>query len=260
MGAVKLCVHERARVPYALETTGIHIYSIEELAYYLCENIYLADDRIIGEKLYTWLECELKLPGLAEKLRSGNNMGNHVYNQVMLILQASDYYSEEELIALSEKIKAISSLQTQERMKYKADELLQNENYWAAVEEYERILSIRQNSKLSVQIYADIWNNLGVCYAKMFLFQKAAGCFENAYGFQKISKYKEKAFYARSLAVYGQEEAEALLETKISEEFVEETKIRLKELEGRAEEASRSVTAEKFLEDQEKEYAKISCI
>ena len=56
MGTVKLCVHESAKTPNYAEATGNHLYSIEELAYYLYENIYLIDERIIDEKLYSWIE------------------------------------------------------------------------------------------------------------------------------------------------------------------------------------------------------------
>ena len=247
MGTVKLCVHEMAKTPYYVEATGIHLYSIEELAYYLYENIYLIDDHIVEEKLYSWIEKELGMSALAEKLRGSRGTGNHVYNQVMTILHASEYYSEEELNHLSEKIKKISALQAQERMKYKADELLENDNYWAAVTEYERLLSIRQNSRLTVDFYAKVWNNLGTCYARLFLFEKAAGCFENAYQFQKIAEYKEKAYYARKLANYGQEEAEELLENNISEEFIKKAENLLSELEEASRTECREVSLEEFL-------------
>ena len=214
MGTVKICAHEMAKTPYFVEAAGIHLYSIEELAYYLYENIYLVDDMMMEEKLYSWIEMELGMRTLAEKLRGG-----------------SGYYSEKEFNELSEKIKEISLLQAQERMKYKADELAQNENYWAAILEYERLLSIRQNSRLTVEFYAKVWNNLGGCYARLFLFEKAAACYESAYQFQKISEYKEKAYYARKLANYGQDEPEELLENKISEAFVQQAEICLKELE-----------------------------
>ena len=181
MGTVKLCVHELAKTPYYAEATGIHLYSIEELAYYLYENIYLIDERMIDEKLYSWIEMELGLWKLAERLRNGRGSGNHIYNQVMVILQASEYYSERELGELSEKIKTISGMQAQERMKYKADDLMQNENYWAAIAEYERILGIRQSSRLSVEFYAKVWNNLAGCYARLFLFQEAIHCYDKAY-------------------------------------------------------------------------------
>ena len=244
MGAVKLCVHKMARNPYFVEATGIHLFSIEELAYYLFENIYLVDERMIEEKLYSWIEWELDLPKLAERLRAGNNTGTHVYNQVMAILQTSDYYSEKELLELSEKITSISGLQTQERMKYKADELMQNENYWAAITEYERVLCIRQNSRLSVEFYAKVWNNLGGCYARMFLFEKAVECFENAYRFQKITEYKERAEYARKLCAYSQEKQEASFE----------------QMEAECRRICADTEPKDMLKKWEKNYSKISCI
>lgn len=254
MGAVKICVHEAAKTPFYVETTGIHLYSMEELAYYLYKNIYLIDERIIEEKLYSWLEKELGLEKLAEKLRNGTSTGIHVYNQVMTILQASEYYSENELAQLSEKIKEISGLQAQERMKHKADELLENENYWAAITEYERLLSIRQNTRLTVDFYAGVWNNLAVSYARLFLFEKAAGCFECAYQFQKLPEYKEKAYYARKLAAYGKEQQEELLESKISEDFIQQSEQVLKRLEEKSRQDCAKTTPEEFLEAQEKKY------
>lgn len=260
MGLVKICIHKIAKTPYYAEATGVHLYSVEELAYYLYENIYLVDERIIEEKLYSWIERELELPLLAEKLRSGTSIGNHVYNQVMAILQASEYYSEEELSQLSEKIKTISGLQTQERMKHKADEMQQNENYWAAINEYERILSIRQNSNLAVGFYAGVWNNLGSCYAKLFLFEKAANCFENAYQFEKIPEYKEKAYYARKLASYSKKETEELIDRRISEEFVQKASETLKNLEEKSKQECLENSAKDFLKQREKSYCRVSCV
>lgn len=261
MGLVKICVLKTAKIPYYAETTGIHLYSMEELSYYLYENIYLIDERMMEERLYSWIEKELELPMLAEKLRSGKSTGNHVYNQVMAILQASEYYSEEELSELSEKIKMISGLQAQERMKYKADEMLQNENYWAAVSEYERILSIRQNSKLTVEFYASVWNNLAGCYTRLFLFEKAAVCLENAYQFERIPEYKEKAYYARKLAAYGKNgKAEELIDRYISEEFLQQASQKLTELEAQSCQECKESAAEDFLKVREKNYCRISSL
>lgn len=254
MGTVKICAHEMSKAPYYVEATGIPLYSVEELAYYLYENIYLIDDGMIEERLYSWIEKELGMPTLAEKLRNAAGSGIHVYNQVMTILQASDYYSSKELNALSEKIKTISGLQTQERMKYKADELLRSGSYWAAIAEYERILSIRQSSKLTVEFYADVWNNLACCYGGLFLFEKAASCFESAYQFHKVSEYKEKAYYARKLAAYGQSETEELMDSKISEEFMEQADRILKELEEKSAAECLGVSGAEFLKIREKKY------
>lgn len=260
MGAVKICVHGMAKTPFYVESTGVRLYSIEELSYFLYENIYLIDEQLVDEKLYLWLEKELGLEKLAEKLRNGKASGNHVYNQVMSILQASEYYSEEALSKLSEKIREISGLQTQERMKAKADELSGNGNYWSAVLEYEKLLSIRQSNRLSVEFYAKVWNNLAGCYARLFLFEKAAACFENAFQFQKLEIYRERAWYARKLAERGRESEEELLESGQSEQFKALAQTTLSNLEKQAEEACRNCSMEEFLEEREKAYSKISCI
>lgn len=260
MGAVKICVHRTAETPFYVKSMGVRLYSIEELAYFLYENIYLIDEQLVDEKLYLWLETELGLEMLAEKLRNGKTSGNHVYNQVMSILQASEYYSEEELSKLSEKIREISGLQTQERMKAKADVLSGNGNYWSAVLEYEKLLSIRQSSRLSVEFYAKVWNNLAGCYTRLFLFEKAAGCFENAYQFQKLEAYREKAWYARKLAERGKEPEEELLESGIPEQLTIQAKTVFSDMEKQAEELCRNRSMEEFLEAEEKAYSKISCI
>ena len=244
MGTVKLCVHEPVKTPYYVEATGVHLYSLEELAYYLYENLYLIDEGMIDDRLFFWIDTALGLSKLAEMLYSGRASGNHVYNQVMTILQMSQYYSESELSLLLERIQSISGMQTQERMKNKADELAQNGKFWAAVSEYERILGIRQNSRLSVEFYANVWNNLASCYAKVFLFEKAASCYENAYQFHKQPEYKERAYYARKLACCGMAEKEDIQESKISEEFLEKAAVMLKALE----EKSRVECEKYFLE------------
>ena len=145
-------------------------------------------------------------------------------------------------------------------MKYKADEMAQNENYWVAITEYERILSIRQSSKLPVNFYAEVWNNLAGCYARLFLFEKAAGCFESAYQFEKISEYKEKAYYARKLAAFGKKETEELIERQISKEFLDKATQTLKNLEEQSLKECEEMLPKEFLKKREKTYCRISCV
>ena len=256
MGAVKKCIYPIAKNPFYLENAGIFVYSIEELAYVLYENIYLVDEELLGEELCLWMEKELGMTHLSEKLRAGWKGESHVYNQVMLILQTSGQYSEKEIQQLSEKIKEISSLKTQERMKYKADELAKNGGLWGAIAEYEKILSIRQSSRLEPEFYANVWNNLGYCYGKQFLFEKAAVCYENAWQFHKSDRYKERAHYARRLSQYGQQESEEVQETNLSDEFLKDGEKILKELEKKCFEELTDQDIEQLLKEQEIKYKK----
>lgn len=76
MGSLILCHKKRAKHPY--EITRIHkrIYTIEELCYYLCNNLYLIDYTIINEQLCRWIRDELELVSLAESLME--MLKNHV--------------------------------------------------------------------------------------------------------------------------------------------------------------------------------------
>lgn len=256
MGAVKLCIHKQAKNPFFIEATGTNVYSLEELAYYLYENIYLVNEHFMDEKLYGWIEKQLELPKLAEALREDSGKVKQVYSQVLKILAESDYYSEEEMTALQEKIAVISGLQTQERMKYKADEFYGNEYYWEAITEYEKILNIRQSTKLDVTFYAKVWNNLGGCYGRVFLFEKAATCFENAYSFYRKAEYKQRAYYARTLAAHGERGAVSMSAPKGMEAFGVEAQYILKTLKKKSESFEEVLTVDEFLKKTEKQYLK----
>ena len=61
MGAYILCQAKKAGKPYFIENISTNIYSIEELCYYLYNNLYLVDNTIINEGLCKWLEEELEM-------------------------------------------------------------------------------------------------------------------------------------------------------------------------------------------------------
>ena len=67
-------------------------------------------------------------------------------------------------------------------------------------------------------------------------------------------EYKEKAYYARKLARYGEEEPEELLENKISEEFLQHAEDVLKVLEEKSRIECEDMNPEDFLKAREKSY------
>ena len=168
MGAVMICKREPAGTPYYIESMGIRIYSMEELAYFLYENIYLVDKRMLGERLWEWLRTEMHNPELAARLKKGAEAGGSLQNMVMAILRSVEYYTQEELAELTAKMKVLNTYQEQERLKLRADEYFVGGNYQAAIYEYEKILDIRQSERLGVEFYAHVWNNLGVCCCRLF--------------------------------------------------------------------------------------------
>ncbi|MBQ8184566.1 MAG: hypothetical protein IJ036_02135 [Lachnospiraceae bacterium] len=210
MCAVILCKHKRAAVPYEIESMGIHLYSMEELAYFLYENVYLVDRKILGPRLFRWIGEEIGDEALAQRLEKGSESGTGIPNLILTILREIDYYTKDELSLLSERMKKLSTYQEQERLKLRADEYFINGNYQAAIYEYQKILDIRQSDRLGVEFYAHVWNNLGVCYCRLFLFYKASKAFRTSYQYQKDQEVLRSYVYALNFCLSEEDFEEAM--------------------------------------------------
>lgn len=200
MGLVTICKYPRAKIPFLLEQVGIHVYSLEELCWFLYHNIFLAERQFFDEKLCKWIAEEIAYPELAQRIHNGIASGMNFQNLVLSLLSSADMFTNQELRELGERLKKLNSLQEQERLKLRADELLDNGKEWVAIEAYQKILKMHQNTRLGVSFYASIWNNLGVCYARQFLFEEAAECFSVSYEYDLDEKVKEQENLARELA------------------------------------------------------------
>ena len=69
MGSLILCHKKRAKRPFEISRVHMRIYTIEELCYYICNNLYLIDYTIVNERLCRWIGDELELPELSSELR-----------------------------------------------------------------------------------------------------------------------------------------------------------------------------------------------
>lgn len=222
MGAVIICRREPAETPYYIESMGIRVYSMEELAYFLYENIYLVDKKMLGARLWEWLRREMHCPELADKLQKGAEAGGSLQNMVLTILRSVEFYSQEELAQLTAKMKVLNTYQEQERLKLRADEYFVGGNYQAAICEYEKILDIRQSDRLGVEFYAHVWNNLGVCCCRLFLFGRAAQAFRISWQYQKDPEVLKEYVCAMRLGLSDEDFEEAMELQHIHGEQLEE--------------------------------------
>lgn len=200
MGLVTICKYNRTSAPFYIRQAGINLYSLEELAWFLYHNICLADRQLFDDRLCRWLSEEAGCKDLARRIQNGVAAGVSFQNLVLSVVGAADMYDSRELSELGERLKSLGSLQEQERLKMRADELLDNRSEWAAMEEYRHILRMHQNSRLGMAFYGAVWNNLGVCYARQFLFREAADCFETSCEYAPDEEVERQAELARQLA------------------------------------------------------------
>lgn len=199
MGQLILCHPYRASQPYTVAVTGAKVYAIEELCYYLCENLYLVDDSILDLELCQWLEAELRMPVLADVLRGCLRRNASCADFVETLLRESGYCDEKELYEIHKILARMMEMSGRERLKIRADRLVMNKKYALALMEYIKLLQKGEPApanKEERKLNGNIWHNIGLIYANLFLFAQAEACFETAYSFN----YSSKSFEAQTRA------------------------------------------------------------
>lgn len=181
MGKMILCSGQRTSRPYGFASSGIRIYSMEELCYYLYHYVYMIDETMFTMDLFDWVETELKLPERARKLKDLKRQKADLKIIVTVILCSADYYTENEIKGLLRILDDIIGMPPAKRSCLKAKNQLSVGNYKGAAAEYERIIHSKDAIDLSPEEYGDIYHNLAVAKMHTSGFRAASRLFCEAY-------------------------------------------------------------------------------
>lgn len=186
MGELILCRQQIAALPYYIETVSLNVYSLEELCYYIEQNLYLLQPDFMDEELCLWIEKELKMKETAERLREVKKAGGMLSEFVLCLVSASGYCSGESIRHIKQALQEMEHKTDFECGKIRADRYMENRRYVRAVDEYRRLLreaarKDREGEREDPVLTGNVWHNLGTAYARMFFFEKAAGCYSHAW-------------------------------------------------------------------------------
>lgn len=175
MGGLLLCSSRRAAAPYAVEDR-IEIQSLEELCFYLYQNGCSITEDFFSEKLMQYLTEELGQKKLADTLWALKKEEADVMRLILAVCEAANYYTEEELTKLKQKLSEFMRLGKTERMKLLADSWMQQKRYVRALRGYEAILGRKHGEELSQTLEGRIYHNMGTAYARMMRYHEAERC------------------------------------------------------------------------------------
>lgn len=181
MPGLILCRSRRSERPYYISNMAIHIYSMEELCYYIYNNIYLVGTDLFDDGLIDYIERELGEAELAGQLEFLVSQNAGLSELVIAALRSVDYYSEAEIDTIRGVIDRLDTQNVSERLKARADNFLSSKRYNSAIHNYEAIVYGKRDSALNDVFYGNVWHNMGVAYAGMFVFYEAVKCFSEAY-------------------------------------------------------------------------------
>lgn len=262
MSGYYLCRTARARRPYYIESIGRNLYSIEELCYYLSENVYLIDETIINQKLCDWIGEELGMQRLSKILTRAVEKQEDLINFIMPIFQECNYLKEEQLRLFKEQLHDIQIEPQDTRRKMKADYLVSYGMYISAIAEYEKILANRSPGRLGVHFYASVLEGMAGAYARMFYFEEAAQCLWQSYMALKSKKVYEKYLRILPLFLSEREYLEHLAAIKADRDEAHRLKDETEEIMREAQEIDaakewKNMDASQLLDGLKREYLKM---
>lgn len=194
MGELILCNQMLAALPYYLDDASLNIYSLEELSYYIENNVYLLEVDFMNEELCTWIDKELQLHETATKLREIYRNDGTLSEFVECILKETGYLSEEACAKIVTSLKEMENKSEFECIKLKADRFVENKRYVNAIYEYRKLLLIKDEP--NEILMGNVWHNLGRAYVGLFLFREAAMCYRRAYELNENPESIRECLYA----------------------------------------------------------------
>lgn len=219
MGKLILCSGVRTKRPYGFASTGVRVYSIEELCYYLYHHVYLMEEDMFSDSLIDWIKTELKLEDRAEKLRLIKEKKPDLKTMVTIILCSADYYTEQEIKSVLKMLDEIIGMPMIKRSCLKANNCLQNGQFREAVIEYESILNSKEAVDLTPEAYGDILHNMAVAKMHITGLKEAPELFGQAYERNHREESLRQYLYALRLVNNDALYNEKVMEYQIEEAF-----------------------------------------
>lgn len=246
MGKLILCSGKIAINPFYFSLSNTSVYSIEELCFYIYENIYAIDEELFQEKLIDWLMNEVDMSQLANKLKDLIKGEYSLKDLVITILCSCDYYVEKDIkdiITVMDKIDILSGVT---KLKIKADNYLLYKRYISAARIYEHVLKSKDGGTLSAKDYASVKHNLGIVYLHTISYKAAATMFLEAYLSSREEASLIQYLYALKLGNHSEEFEQAVLEYQVREDLVDKIKMTINEKIIQSKEANRYNEVEKM--------------
>ena len=181
MSTLIYCQNSISANPYYIEEASLNIYSLEELSYFILNNVYLLSTKLMNAELCNWIGRELKQPKLATELLGlvQSNAPLHIF--IGHILGANGYASTKEIKDTLGIISTFENKSEAERKKMRADRLMACDKLVDAIYEYETLLADEVAKTMSRSVEGDVYHNLGCAFARLFLFDEGIRCFDEAY-------------------------------------------------------------------------------
>lgn len=170
--------------PYYFNVSGMKVFSVEELCYYIYENIYAVNLDTFSEDFFFWLEKNMNEPVLAKGMKNLIKAGGSLKEVVRYLMNFVDYYPAEECKKLLGVIDDLARQNPTEARKLSADNYIRYCRYIEAVRVYSNVIYEMEHGakdEVTRAFKGNTWHNMGVAYTRLMNFKSAQECFQKAW-------------------------------------------------------------------------------
>ncbi len=173
------CIGRTSAEPFFLKNTNIGITSIEELCWYVQSNVELMDESIMDTDLIRFIDEALLCHEIAGELKGVVEKGGGVSDFVTVLLDMTHFVDDAQMANIRSRLLASERMSPFLRHMLKGNSYLDQGLSSIAVFEYEEALMCDPEEE-SPSSLARVYHNMGVVYARLFCFEKAALLFRKA--------------------------------------------------------------------------------
>ncbi len=173
----------QAVTPLEMKMSGIKIYSLEELCWYVYKHVYAVTSEMFDSEMFDWMG---QIPGghsLALALENYTEGGKPLKETVRLLLSSVDYLTRAEINEVMRKLSDMENQNPVEQGRMAADNYLRYGHYMAALNTYHHVIYIMEHEYSDVttkQFMAQTWHNYGIAFLKLHHVERAVECMERA--------------------------------------------------------------------------------
>ena len=179
MGDMYRCTGRKGNRPFYLNKICVRIYSADELAYCVCENPELLETDIFTPELISWLEDECGVREMAQDLNRCIARSLPLSRYVEAVIDHVSFVTDKDKKTILDIVRQGSGTNVIRRRKTHADFYLRKDRFAHAIREYEAL--IEQVDESEHEFLGSVYHNMGIAFARQFLFEQAASSFRNAY-------------------------------------------------------------------------------
>jgi len=175
------CIGIRSDRPYIIRDTQTGIYSLEELLYYVRENVFMLNPEDFGSSLSRFLRKRLELPDLAAKYDEMLDSGKDFADRISMLFKESRFANDTEIETLRKALSHGEHMSAGDSHRVRGEFFLKSGRTAEAVIEFNAALKVI-NREEDPKDAAKLLCGMGNAAAGNFNFDRALRYFEEASG------------------------------------------------------------------------------